>query len=132
MDWGAIKKNFIGGLTLFTLLITGICGICLSLSNHYFTWFPLIPAFFYLCSILTIYLVEFGHRWSETKVVSIYIAAKLVKVVLSILVLLVYGFGVRNDIITFALVFIVYYIAFLIFETRFFFCLEAKLKNNKK
>ena len=54
------------------------------------------------------------------------------KFILSMLVLLFYGFFVRHEVVAFFTTFIVFFFAFLVFETRFFLRLEAKLKLRKQ
>ena len=61
-----------------------------------------------------------------------YLVGKVLKLVLSIFVLLFYGFVIGKDVVSFVAAFIVFYFAFLFFETRFFLRFEAKLKLSKQ
>ena len=116
---------------MFTLLLTGVGGMCLSVMAHYFAWYPAVPLFFYLYGMLSFQMVRTAFAEGGSKVAGTYLLVKIIKFLLSVLIILAYGFGVGHDVVAFAGIFIVYYIAFLVFETRFFFCLEAKLKTNK-
>ena len=56
----------------------------------------------------------------------------MLKLILSALILVSYGFVIKEDVVAFVAAFVFYYFAFLVFETRFFLRFEAKLKLSKQ
>lgn len=129
-----VKEKFIKELTLIGVVLTGLVAFVfhLFIPERYFLWFPAIPIFFYLFGLFYIYMFAFGYRLGLDKLASVYLLCKMMKFILSMLVLLFYGFFVRHEVVAFFTTFIVFFFAFLVFETRFFLRLEAKLKLRKQ
>ena len=129
-----IRIKFIKELTLIGIVLTGIVAFVfhLFIPERYFLWFPAIPIFFYLFGLLYIYLFAFGYRQGLEKLASVYLLCKTMKFLLSLLVLLFYGVFIRHEVVAFFTTFIGFFFAFLVFETRFFLRLEAKLKLRKQ
>lgn len=57
---------------------------------------------------------------------------KMVKMILSIILVLIYCLAVREEAKAFLLTFISFYLLYLIYETWFFFSFEVNLKRKKK
>ncbi len=130
----AAKKKFIRELayTEAALTVGTVLVYHLFIPERYFQWFPLIPVFFYLFGLFYIYMFAVGYRWGGNKVAMTYLVCKVLKFVLSALILTFYGFVIGHEVMAFMGTFIFFYLAFLVFETRFFFRLEAKLKLSKQ
>lgn len=130
----AVKKKFIIELTAGTVVLSAVAAAVFRflIPGWYFAWFPLIPVFFFLFGLLYIYLFAFGCMLGPGKIAMTYLVGKVLKLVLSIFVLLFYGFVIGKDVVSFVAAFIVFYFAFLFFETRFFLRFEAKLKLSKQ
>ena len=62
----------------------------------------------------------------------LYLAIKMVKMILSIILVLIYCLAVREEAKAFLLTFISFYLIYLIFETWFFFSFEVNRKLKKK
>ena len=60
-----------------------------------------------------------------------YLVAKVTEMMLSILIMSVYAVAVAHQVLSFIGTYMVFYIIFLIFETRFFFHFEIKHKSNR-
>ena len=129
-----VKKKYIRELTLTGIVLTALVTVIyhLFIPDRYFLWFPSIPIFFYLFGLFYIYMFAFNYRLGLDKIAATYLICKTVKFILSALVLIFYGFVVRHEVVPFFTTFIVFYFAFLIFETRFFLRFEEKLKLRKK
>lgn len=128
-----VKRQYVRQLATFsvTLAVAGAALCHLLLPGGCFACYPVIPVFFCLFGFLHIRLFVFGYRLGAKEVALTYLVCKVLKFVLSTLLLAFYGFVIGRDIVAFTTVFIVFYFAYLIFETRFFLRFEAKLKLSK-
>lgn len=122
MKWhtlGALLCGVIGAL----ILIHGIPGA------QYFKAFPMIPIYFYLWGLLSIYLFDYGQRQMPKKILLIYLGIKSVKMILSILLLIVFTILDPEDGHVFLLTFVAFYLVYLVFETWLFFSFEKMIKG---
>lgn len=128
------KRNFIGLHTLFGILSAGLGVIILhvALPGHYFGGYPFIPIYFYLFGLFNIYMFDACRRHAPQKMLLLYLAMKMMKMILSMMLLLVYCLAVREEAKAFLLTFISFYLVYLIFETWFFFSFEVNRKRKKK
>ena len=130
----AIKKKFIQELTGTGLFLTigTLLFFHFFFPERYFQWFPLIPVFFYVFGLFYIYMFEFSCQLGADKIAMTYLICKVLKFILSALVLIFYGFVIEDEVGAFVAAFVFFYFAFLVFETRFFLRFEAKLKLSKQ
>lgn len=127
------KRNFIGLLTLFTVL-SGLAGALIlheALPGHYFGGYPFIPVYFYLFGLFGIYMFDACRRHSPQKLVLLYMGMKVIKMVLSIFLLLIYCIAVHEEARAFLLTFILFYLLYLIYEMWFFFSFEVNRERKK-
>ncbi|MBM6944902.1 MULTISPECIES: hypothetical protein [Bacteroides] len=129
-----VKKKFIEELTVANIVLTAGMGLIFHfvIPTWYFVWFPIIPVFFYLFGFLYIFMFAFGYELGTDKIAMTYLICKVLKLILSALILVSYGFVIKEDVVAFVAAFVFYYFAFLVFETRFFLRFEAKLKLSKQ
>lgn len=129
-----VKKKFIEELTVANIVLTAGMGLIFHfvIPAWYFVWFPIIPVFFYLFGFLYIFMFAFGYELGTDKIAMTYLICKVLKLILSALILVSYGFVIKEDVVAFVAAFVFYYFAFLVFETRFFLRFEAKLKLSKQ
>lgn len=134
MNISKTKRNFIGLHTLFGILSAGLGAVILhvALPGHYFGGYPFIPIYFYLFGLFNIYMFDACRRHAPQKMLLLYLAMKMMKMILSMMLLLVYCLAVREEAKTFLLTFISFYLVYLIFETWFFFSFEVNRKRKKK
>lgn len=128
------KRNFIGLLTLF-IVISAVAGAVImhvALPGHYFGGYPFIPVYFYLFGLFSIYMFEACRKRAPQKMLLLYLAIKMIKMILSMILLLIYCIAVREEAKAFLLAFISFYLIYLIFETWFFFSFEMNRKRKKK
>lgn len=129
-----VKKKFIKELTVIGIVLTTLVAVVyhLFIPDRYFLWFPAIPIFFYLFGLLYIEMFAFNYRVGLERIAMTYLVCKVLKFIISAMLLMFYGFVIGHEVVAFMLTFIFFYFAFLIFETRFFLLFEAKLKLRKK
>lgn len=129
-----IRKKFIRELTLIGVVLTALVAVVyhMFIPDRYFLWFPSIPIFFYLFGLFYIAMFSFYYRMGLEKLVMCYLSCKVLKFILSALVLIAYAFFIGHEVVAFMLTYVFFFFAFLIFETRFFLWFEMKLKNSKK
>lgn len=128
------KRNFIALHTLFAILSAGVGALILhvALPGHYFGGYPFIPAYFYLFGLFSIYMFDACRRHAPQRLSLLYLAIKMVKMILSLILLLMYCIAVREEAKAFLLTFISFYLIYLLFETWFFFSFEVNRKRKKK
>ena len=129
-----VKKKFIGELSVGGIVLTAVVVLAYHflMPEWYSAWFPLIPVFFYLFGFLYIYMIAFTYELGADKIAMAYLICKVLKLILSALVLIFYGFVIGQDVVAFVATFVFFYFAFLFFETRFFLRFEARLKLSKQ
>lgn len=129
-----VKKKFIKELTVIGVVLTTFVAVVyhLFIPDRYFLWFPAIPIFFYLFGLFYIEMFAFNYRVGLERIAMTYLVCKVLKFIVSAMLLMFYGFVIGHEVVAFMLTFIFFYFAFLIFETRFFLLFEAKLKLRKK
>lgn len=128
----AVKRKFIISLTILMVVLSwgGALVFHTLLPRYYFAWYPSIPIFFIFSAFLHIY-VRVLLSGKSAKMVAVYLVAKVTKMMLSILIMSVYAVAVAHQVLSFIGTYMVFYIIFLIFETRFFFHFEIKHKSNR-
>lgn len=134
MNISKTKRNFIGLHTLFGVLSAALGAVILhvALPGHYFGGYPFIPVYFYLFGLFSIYMFDACRRHAPQKLLLLYLAMKMIKMILSMLLLMVYCLAVREEAKAFLLTFVSFYLIYLIFETWFFFSFEMNRKLKKK
>ena len=101
-------------------------------AGHYFGGYPFIPVYFYIFGLFSIYMFDACRRHAPQKLSLLYLAMKMIKMILSLILLLIYCLAVREEAKAFLLTFISFYLLYLIYETWFFFSFEVNLKRKKK
>ena len=128
------KRKYLLYLTLITLLLSGVGGVTYFslVPEHYFGGYPLIPVFFYIFGVFNIYMFDACRRFAPEKMLLLHLAMKVLKMILSVIVLVIYCMVVREEAVAFLLTFIVNYLIYLVFETSFFAGYELNKKRQKK
>ena len=131
MSISLTKRNFLYQITLLTLIAGWVGAGILHylLPGHYFGGYPFIPVYFFLFGLFEISMFDACRKHAPQKMLLLYMA---MKVMLSVILLVVYCFAVREEAKLFLLTFILYYIVYLIYETWFFFTYEVGKKQKKE
>lgn len=108
-----------GGWLLLTTVI----------KDSYFTWYPIIPIFYYIMGVLTALDLTKSTQDSERKLVNKYMLMKLYKIAAALVIFVVYYFVVNEMIMQFSAVFVSYYIIYLFIETYFLYMTEKTKKR---
>lgn len=132
MSVSQTKKVFITWYTLLMFVAGWTVGPAIAqwMPEHYFSWYPFIPVFFYLFGWFTIYVFEGCRKYAPEKMQLVYLGTKAIKMMFSLIVLLVYAMKVEEKKVEFFLTFFGFYILTLVFESWFFYHYEQK--NLKK
>ncbi len=126
------KRNFLLYLTVFTLVVGGLGLLALRywLPGDYFSGFYFVLAYYFAFGVFNISMFDICRRKAPQKLVLLYLALKVMKIIVSVVVMLIYCVAaVRDNVHGFLLVFIAYYLLYLIFETWFFFLFEINRKR---
>ena len=131
MNISKTKRNFICWHTLFAVISAALGAVILhfALPGHYFGGYPFIPVYFYFFGLASIYMFDACRRHAPQRLLLLYLAMKMIKMILSLILVLIYCLAVREEAKAFLLTFISIY---LIFETWFFFSFEMNQKRKKK
>lgn len=130
----AAKRKFIKKMTILTVVLSVIIGLVyhLFIPDRYFPWFPAIPVYFYLFGLFYINMFSLGYRLDEDKLVPLFLVCKGTKFIVSAIIVIIYCFAVQHEVLAFVATFMVFYLAFLIFETVYFTNIELRIKKRKK
>lgn len=107
------------------------------LSIYNTSWYPAIPVFFFVVGSILIYSITKQEKTktnnAQKKLVNKYMLLRVVKLALGLFLLLIHWLLNREEIRTFAIIFVIFYMFYLIFETFAFIKVEKRLKteNNK-
>lgn len=96
-----------------------------------FTWYPYIPTVFCLLGILSILALAKGYKLERKKLVNVYMALKLAKMMTAMVYLLAYYFIVGKDIRVFGIVFAAFYAIYIGIETYIFYSIENQIKKEE-
>jgi hypothetical protein len=102
-----------------------------ALPDTYFSWYPVIPVFFYIMGLVFISVITRDYKESQRKLVNLYMIIKLCKVTVSILLGSIYLIFVKEHMRDFSVVFIGFYLLYLGIETYFFYLAEEVIKKKK-
>ncbi|MCE5204521.1 MAG: dolichyl-diphosphooligosaccharide--protein glycosyltransferase subunit 2 [Porphyromonadaceae bacterium] len=90
--------------------------------------YPVIPIFFYLLGLVFIYVFNHNSPEKPGKVVNTYMLMRMIKIFISAVILLIYWIVDKINIRNFALIFVIFYIINLIWETYIYLRMEMYLK----
>lgn len=133
MSISVTKRKFLAILTLITILAGVVGALILHYfePGHYFGGYPLIPVYFYVYGVFYIYMFDACRRHAPQKMVLLFLAMKVMKLIMSVFLLVIYCVAVPDSAVAFLMTFVVFYLGYLAYESWFFFVYEwnRKLKN---
>ena len=134
MNMSITKRNFLGYLSILTLVGGGLGALVLHYlePGHYFGGYPLIPVYFYIFGVFYIYMFDACRRHAPEMMVMLFLVAKVLKMIVSVFLLIIYCVAVPDSAIEFLLTFLAFYLGYLIYESWFFFVFEWNQKLKKK
>ena len=117
------KRNFIWWHTLFAVISGALGAVILHFA---------LPGHYYFFGLFSIYAFDACRRHAPQRMLLLYLATKMIKMILSLILVLIYCLAVREEARAFLLTFILFYLIYLVFETWFFFSFELNQKRKKK
>lgn len=133
MSISLTKRKFLVYLTLVTTLLALLGALTLHflVPGRYFGGYPLIPVYFYLYGVFYIYMFDACRYHAPGKIIMLFMGMKVMKLIISVFLLIIYCVAVPDSAVAFLLTFVVFYLAYLIYESWFFFVFEWNKKINK-
>ena len=134
MNLLTVKKKFIRNLTILTIGVTVLTILVFRqfFPERYFVCYPFIPLYFYLFGLIYGYVFPFIYQYSENKVLPVFLVFRGINFFLSIAAVVGCGLIAPHHIVSFGIIYAVYYLIYLGLETYFFFQLESEMKQKKK
>lgn len=133
MNISITKRRFIIIKTILAVIMGVGIGLVIKywFPEHYFNWYPAIPIYFYLFGWYYIMKFDACRRNTPGKILSVYIGMKVVKMLISMLLILFYILFVKVHKEDFILTFFLFYLFSLTYESCFFYLFESNLKKKK-
>jgi hypothetical protein len=97
--------------------------------NLELSWYPYIPAVFFVLGIGTIVILAKNYKLESKKLVNLYLIIKLVKMFLVMIYVLGFYFIVRADLRIFGVVFATFYAVYIASEFYIFYSIEKQIKK---
>lgn len=128
------KRNYLIQTAILTILLGGVGGWIYfnTNSHHYFNGYSLIPSFFFLFGWLMINIVEWSRRKMSGKLLQIYLLLRVMRMLASFILMILYCVIVREEAQAFLLTFIANYLIYLTYDSWFFFTFEVNKKSQKE
>lgn len=128
------KRNYLIQTAILTILLGGVGGCIYFKTNphHYFDGYPLIPSFFFLFGWLMINIVEWSRRKMPGKLLQTYLLLRVMRMLASFILMVLYCVIVRDEAQSFLLTFIANYLIYLTYDSWFFFTFEVNKKSQKE
>lgn len=124
------------GLTTFINVVIGVSlgGLLYTIwPSHYFEWYPSIPVFYWLSSMLMIYFLDHVKRKHGDVTVVTYMVVRLCKFTLALVFLWLYARLVGQNLKAFGFTMMLFYFIYLVLETYTLYLFEKKrMKSEKK
>lgn len=131
-----LKRKLILTLTIMQIGIG--CGIGWLLTTNQLVTFSIpyyrtIPIFFFVIGIIFIATVTKSNKnTEEKKILNLYLIIRLIKLLLSGAFVLIYWMIYPNEMKKFILIFGIFYLLYLVFETYTYAKIERRLKQDKE
>ena len=134
MSISLTKRLFLTWYTFYIIICAWVVGLTLGIGfpSFYFKWYPFIPIFFYLFGWFYIYMFDACRLYAPQKQQFVYLGMKAIKMMLSMGILLFYAVKVEEQKTVFFLVFFLFYVLSMIFESSFFMKFEGNKKKQLK
>ena len=97
--------------------------------NLELSWYPYIPAVFFVLGIGTIVILAKNYKLESKKLVNLYLIIKLAKMFLVMIYVLGFYFIVRADLRIFGVVFAAFYAVYIASEFYIFYSIEKQIKK---
>lgn len=122
-------------LYLFHTILMIVIGVVGWLVVHHifpqmkFNGYAIIPIFFYLMGVIFIWQFKVAPFHNSARIVNLYMLLKMIKTFASFIVIAIYWLIHTSYIKNFAILFAIYYILSIIWETHMYLRMEKFMKN---
>lgn len=131
---GRLKFKLMGLIT-FVNVVVGISlgGLLYTIwPDHYFTWYPSIPVFYWLMAILMTFFLDMVKRKNGDITVTTYMLVRLFKFLFALIFLFLYATVVRERLKAFGFTLMLFYFIYLSLETYTLYLFEKKRMKREK
>lgn len=129
------KAKLITSLIAFGLIVGALIGALLyyQFPQYYPNWYEGILLFFLVLESLVIsYVVSASRKVTQRQMLNTYMLTKVIKVFAALIFVGAYALIVKENIKSFVLVFMIFYLLFLGMESILFLRIEKRLKNKQQ
>ena len=117
--------NAVIGITLGGLLYT-------IWPDHYFTWYPTIPLFYWLTALAMLFFLDQVRHQKGDVTITTYMLVRLCKFTLALIFLCLYAALVREHLRSFGFTLMLFYFIYLSMETYMLYLYEKKRMKRER
>lgn len=129
------KAKLITSVIAFGLITGALIGMLLyyQFPEFYPNWYGGILAFFLILeTIIVSYVVSASNKVNQKQMLNTYLLIKVIKIFAALLFVGAYAIIVKENLKSFVLVFMIFYLLFLGMESILFLKVEKRLKNKQQ
>lgn len=129
------KAKLITSIFAFGLIAGALIGMLLYylFPEYYPDWYEGILAFFLILETFIVsYVISVSKKATQRQMLNTYMLTKIIKIFVALLFVGAYYIIVKENIKSFVLVFMIFYLLFLAMESILFLKIEKQLKNKKQ
>ncbi|MDL2213330.1 hypothetical protein LJC29_05120 [Bacteroides sp. OttesenSCG-928-N06] len=127
------RNKSVRGIVILLIAITLIAGWggfwLLHQSGNSFAAYPIIPFYFFVWGVGYVFVVQRALKQPPQRTIMLFIGARMFKLLLSILLLVVYGMLANAHLKEFILTFLAFYLIYMLLEIGIFYGLKADKKE---
>lgn len=135
MEGDVIRAKLVTSLIAFGLIAGALIGALLyyKFPDYYPGWYEGILSFFLVLeSLLLVYVESVSRKATQRQMLNTYMLTKVIKVFAALIFIGSYAIIVKENIKSFVLVFMIFYLLFLAMESILFLKIEKRLKSKKQ
>lgn len=131
---GRLKFKLMGLITFINVVVgVSLGGLLYTIwPDHYFTWYPSIPVFYWLMAILMTFFLDRVKRKDGDITVTTYMLVRLFKFLFALIFLFLYATVVRERLKAFGFTLMLFYFIYLSLETYTLYLFEKKRMKREK
>jgi len=126
------KIKIILSIALFGIVLGALIQALLNYQfpQFYPNWYEGILAFFIILeSLILIYVDSASRKVTQRQMLNTYMLTKVIKVFAALIFIGIYALTIKENIKSFVLIFMIFYLLFLAFESYLFLRIEKRLKK---
>lgn len=129
----ALRKRFLAILTVVMIILSIIGGVIIYnvVPHEVFGWYLGIPLFYYLMGLAFGEVLRRINKETNKKLLNIYLILKVSKILFTVILMVLYVVLIDEYDKEFVITIGIFYMAYLILESKFYFDFEKSLKRKK-